>query len=263
MNQTYKSIWCERTNNYINSNSQHILIVSVCQSSLSTLCDSLEALGFHLSTAQNNVKGYECAATQCPNLIVLDFNMTESRNRFELFDILRSSLLTKYIPIIILCKSSELQTRLHALQHGASDFIYGQYTIEEVVARMNIHLAYARQKVHQTLPLHKENREATINRIKLYLSEHLNDPPTLDQLASELGVHKKKLARVFQAHMHETIYDYLSRLRLDYSQVLLRETQLSITDIAEEIGFTSLSAFTSSFSKQYGMPPTAYRKTMS
>lgn len=262
MNKEYQTIWCEKTGSYVSSKNQHILLVSNNKNVTVELADYLIYEGYQVSRALNNTKAYECATNQTPNLILLDFNMIDNHNKFELFDILRSSLLTKNIPIIILGKSADLSTRLYALQHGASDFIYGQYTEEEIAARIKIHLLYSKQKMYMVLRSHNENSEAIINRVKLYLSENLHNPPTLDVLSEELGVHKKKLARVFQKYMNQTIYEYLGKLRLGYSQVLLKETKLSITDIAVEIGFGSLSAFTSAFRKRFGISPSEFRKKL-
>ena len=61
--------------------------------------------------------------------------------------------------------------------------------------------------------------------------------------------------------MNQTLSQYLTQIRLDNSRKMLRETHLSITEIAMACGFSSQSYFTKIFRETYGLTPGLYRKS--
>lgn len=69
----------------------------------------------------------------------------------------------------------------------------------------------------------------------------------------------RNLQRIFKSLYGETIGAYQKRIRLEQSAKLLHYTNLSITEIAEEIGYADLQAFRKAFKKQFGQPPSKIR----
>ncbi|CAM2172594.1 hypothetical protein PSAC2689_200080 [Paraburkholderia sacchari] len=94
-----------------------------------------------------------------------------------------------------------------------------------------------------------------------YLAEHLHTPPTVAELASQLGTYEKRLSRAFQANLGKSVFEYLRDERLAQSQRLLRNTTMSISTIAEELGYSSVGNFATAFRKQFNQTPTGYRRS--
>src|SRR5437868_377671 len=71
------------------------------------------------------------------------------------------------------------------------------------------------------------------------LLRELRNPPTLEELARQVGTHEKRLSRVFRDHLGQTVFEYLRDTRLRAAKHFLAETSMGIGDIAEEIGFST------------------------
>ena len=82
------------------------------------------------------------------------------------------------------------------------------------------------------------------------------DIPALARIACVSEAH---FIRTFRATFGETPHRYLQRRRVERSMFLLRETELSVTDICFDIGFGSLGTFSRTFREIVGDSPSAYR----
>ena len=117
----------------------------------------------------------------------------------------------------------------------------------------------------RTIPLLKLQRNGSADHQELtyqitnYISEHFQEPLTLTQLAQSLGISKYHLSHVFSEKIGQNFPSYLSRIRLSYACGMLADTDLSVTEIAEEAGFESQRTFFRVFQEQYGMTPLRYR----
>ena len=86
-----------------------------------------------------------------------------------------------------------------------------------------------------------------------------NDQFTVGELASELGLSKSQTLRKVKAAANKSVNQYIRELRLEEAAKLILETDQSIAEISYEVGFSSPSYFTKSFSKYYGMAPGEYK----
>ena len=82
------------------------------------------------------------------------------------------------------------------------------------------------------------------------------DVPTLARTALCSEAH---FIRAFKRTYGETPHSYLQRRRIERAAMLLRETDRTVTQIALDVGFTSISWFTTAFKDVMGETPTAYR----
>lgn len=93
-----------------------------------------------------------------------------------------------------------------------------------------------------------------------YISLHLEEEITLDQLAVQTGYASYYLSRKFKKEVGSIPADYIRRQRLDRAAFLLRTTNEDVQTISFRLQFSSQSYFSESFRKVYGMTPTEYRK---
>ncbi len=92
-----------------------------------------------------------------------------------------------------------------------------------------------------------------------YLQAHFTDRITLAQVAQVGHVCESTCCRLFQKYLHRSPMEYLTEFRLNQAVEALRDTNLSITDIAFRSGFNGASYFTEQFRKAYGCTPRQYR----
>lgn len=91
------------------------------------------------------------------------------------------------------------------------------------------------------------------------LEANFIEPPTLDELAGQVGVHPVHLAREFRRQYNCTIGDFCRRLRIESAGRRIAETDLPISQIALALGFYDQSHFTNTFRRYTGMTPAVYR----
>jgi len=101
---------------------------------------------------------------------------------------------------------------------------------------------------------------AFINRTLGYLYSHFYEPITVADAATYIGYTPNYFNTRFRELMEIPFGEYLRQLRLTYTENLLRSSNTSITEIALESGFSSLSHFSHCFRMKYGISPQVYRK---
>ena len=104
-------------------------------------------------------------------------------------------------------------------------------------------------------------RNAAVQRILLYLHSHFREEVTLEDIAREVSFSRNECCRLFKSVTGETIFSHLQRCRLEHALRLLRQSELSISDIAGECGFGSVSHFIALFRRELGTTPLQYRKS--
>ena len=85
------------------------------------------------------------------------------------------------------------------------------------------------------------------------------DPLDVDDLAAAAGLSRAHFSREFRRAFGESPHAYLLTRRLERAAALLRNTDHSVADICFSVGLQSLGSFTTSFTRTYGVSPTAYR----
>ncbi len=85
------------------------------------------------------------------------------------------------------------------------------------------------------------------------------EPLGVDDLAGAAGLSRAHFSREFRRAFGESPHAYLLTRRLERAAALLRTTDRSVADICFSVGLRSVGSFTTSFTRSYGMSPTAYR----
>jgi AraC-like DNA-binding protein len=85
------------------------------------------------------------------------------------------------------------------------------------------------------------------------------EPLDVDDMAHAAGLSRAHFSREFRRAFGDPPHAYLLTRRLERAAALLRNTDRSVTDICLSVGLQSLGSFTTSFTRTYGMSPTAYR----
>jgi AraC family transcriptional regulator len=112
------------------------------------------------------------------------------------------------------------------------------------------------KKAHQS-----QFHRSQIGRAQRYIRLHLAEPMSLDRLAREAGSSSYHFARLFNAYVGETPFEFLRRLRLVTALRMLQEdVGVSVTEIALSIGYDTSASFNKAFRKLLNMNPRDFRK---
>jgi len=88
------------------------------------------------------------------------------------------------------------------------------------------------------------------------------DPPTLHEIALAVGINSNKLKCGFKQVFGTTVFGFLRNIRLEQARGLLQEGNFSVTEVALEVGYNSLSHFARLFKQTYGLSPHVFMKRM-
>lgn len=108
----------------------------------------------------------------------------------------------------------------------------------------------------------RSSASATADRIRNYLDEHYRESLTLSAIARELNVNEYYLSHIFKDEFGIPPMQYVMRRRIGEAQSLLMDTSIPIGDIADMLGFSSISHLNTMFSKYVGLPPGKYRQSL-
>ena len=98
--------------------------------------------------------------------------------------------------------------------------------------------------------------------VKRYIDQHFKESLTLEQLAEEAHMNKFYLSHAFKKEYGVSPINYLISCRIEESKYLLAETDLSLSQIAQLLGFSSLSYFSQVFRRTQGSSPMEFRQTI-
>lgn len=99
-----------------------------------------------------------------------------------------------------------------------------------------------------------------VQRVRLYMQEHLEQRITIADLSAEFGMSQTYLKDSFRKVSGQPIHHYLQDCRLTKAARLLRTTEQSILSIAFSVGYSGTSRFNAAFKDRYGMSPREYRQ---
>lgn len=105
------------------------------------------------------------------------------------------------------------------------------------------------------------NCEFVVRQSIEYIRQHLEEELSIQKVAQNSGYSASWIEKNFIKFTGEGIFAHIQRLRIDKAKQLLRETSLSVSEIAYEVGYNSHARFTLAFVRLTGMPPSRYRKT--
>lgn len=92
-----------------------------------------------------------------------------------------------------------------------------------------------------------------------YISDHCTENLSINELANLAGYSKFHFSRLFKQFTNMSCYEYLIQKRIAYAEQLLIQPDLSITEVAMQSGFNSLSTFNRTFKEEKGCTPSAYK----
>ncbi|MEV7960700.1 helix-turn-helix domain-containing protein [Oerskovia paurometabola] len=115
-----------------------------------------------------------------------------------------------------------------------------------------------RQYIDRPVPVCEEQ---SIREVLAWMSEHLDEPQTVEDLARRAHLSTRTFARTFVAETGTTPMQWLATQRVHHARTLLEESGLDLEEIARLCGFGSAALLRHHFRRAVGVPPTDYRQT--
>lgn len=109
----------------------------------------------------------------------------------------------------------------------------------------------------------KQMEKKPVRIAKQYISSNYTHPITLEEVAEEVGFNASYFSTLFKKESGQNFNEYLLELRMNKAKELLKESQESVANICQSVGYSDLKHFTQLFKKQTGLKPNEYRKLYS
>jgi len=133
---------------------------------------------------------------------------------------------------------------------------------------------YVKGKVYELLSLHFQKEENTdgeycpflvdeqnvlkIRKAKEIIISRMAEPPSLQELAAEIGLNLKKLKEGFKQIYGDTVYSFLFDYKMEHSRKLLESNQFNVNEVGLQVGYSTASHFIAAFKKKFGTTPKKY-----
>lgn len=244
----------------------HILVIDDQPHDIGELLEALKAQGARTTLASEPRKGLQLAQVFYPDLILLDVHMP-NLDGFAVCRLLREMPCNQNVPIIFVTSAADVDDRVSGLTLGGADYIVKPFSVDEVLARIAIHLQLAGRAnnppADRRISQVEQHPDAIILQAALRLiARQLNDLPKLKEIAEQVGTHDKKLSAIFREHLGMTVFAWVREERLRKAQELLAGSAMTIEDISAEAGFVSAANFATAFRERFSITPTGYRKSV-
>lgn len=109
----------------------------------------------------------------------------------------------------------------------------------------------------------KENADEEIfSKITSYLADNLTARITIEKICSDNLIGRSRLQKLFHEQCGKGIIEYFSHMKIDAAKQLIRDEQMNFTQIAENLGYSSIHYFSRQFKKLTGMTPSEYASSI-
>ena len=153
--------------------------------------------------------------------------------------------------------SQILQSRIH-------DSIKGLYIKGKVYELLSLYFNKIEDPSLEKCPfLIDEQNVQKIRAAKEIILKRMTDPPTLDELAIEIGLSLKKLKDGFKQIYGDTVFSYLLDHKMDEARKMLESQKYNVNEVGLKLGYSNSSHFINAFKKKYGTTPKKYLGSVS
>jgi two-component system response regulator YesN len=130
-------------------------------------------------------------------------------------------------------------------------------SVTEVFHRLNEDIT---SKIDQLCQDKKLADKKPIRMAKQYIKEKYQLPITLEEISSQIGFNSTYFSTLFKKETGQNFLEYLTDTRIQAAKQLLADTNRSVNQVSEEVGYIDIKHFTKVFKKSTGLTPSEYRK---
>jgi signal transduction histidine kinase/ligand-binding sensor domain-containing protein/DNA-binding response OmpR family regulator len=217
--------------------------------------------------AANGKEGWHKALANHPHLIVSDVSMPEM-DGIALLKKLKGDKRTSHIPVILLTAVTAEEQQVKGLECGATDYITKPFNFEVLSAKIKnllelkttMQTTYTKQiKIVSPAVKVTSADEKLMHEITGYLEKNIaGTEVSVEALSREVGMSRSTLYVKLLEITGQTPVEYIRSYRLDKAVALMEKSNMTISEIAYQVGFTTPNYFARSFKSRFNMLPSEY-----
>ena len=219
--------------------------------------------------AENGLVALEVIKQQQPDIIVSDVMMPQM-NGYQLCKEIKENLNISHIPVILLTARADSESQMLGYKLGADAYLPKPFEMEMLLSVIqnqmrNREYIKSRYRGNQFI---LSPQEATFSNADEQFMIKLNEmidqnlsQPDLDVkfLTAQMAMSRTSLYNKIKELTGMGANDYINRRRIDRAIILLTQSDMSITEISEQVGFTYQRYFSTLFKEMKGMTPSQFR----
>lgn len=230
---------------------------------------------FNVDIANNGVEGLKKVHLYHPDIVVTDQMMPEM-DGLEMLQAIRKDFQISHIPVIILTAKTDEDAKTKAIVLGANAYITKPFSKEYLLARIEQLLGERKQfreRIRQQMK--EESTEAAdtdnygqylvkkdvqfIEKVRQVIEENMDDSEfNIDTIASTMGLSRSSFFKKLKSLTGLAPVDLVKEVRLNKSLELIKNTDMTISEIAFAVGFKDSGYYSKCFRKKYNQTPREY-----
>ncbi len=253
----------------IEKNKDHSILLIEDNDELRTfLKDKLQGQ-YEIIEANDGQSAIQQAFDTVPDLIISDV-VIPGKDGLAVLNIIKGDIRTSHIPIILLSGKTSVEHQVEGMKNKADAYVtkpfhvqFLEHTIQSLLSNRAI------LKEHFTSELPSNLKTQTVGKLdKKFVSEFTsvvesnlsNEEFAVEDICKALGVSRVQLYRKVKALLNINVNDYILNCRLQKAKYLLQHEELTISEIAYKVGFSSPAYFSTVFKSKFGVTPKAFKE---
>ena len=220
---------------------------------------------YNVLTAGNGEEALKVLAANDDVALIVSDVMMEPMGGFELCRAVKNDVNFSHIPIILLTALTLDSAKVEGMESGADSYIEKPFSMDYLRSsiknllrqRQQAKAAYANSPflLSDTLTISNADDEF-IKRLEEVINQNMsNSDFSINDLAQEMCMSRTGLNRKLRGIFNMSPNNYIKVSRLKYAAVLMKNSQMRVSEVCYMVGFTSPSYFTQCFYKQFGLLP--------
>ncbi|MBK1875828.1 hybrid sensor histidine kinase/response regulator transcription factor [Pelagicoccus mobilis] len=223
-----------------------------------------------VTSAEDGAKALDLAQERIPDLIVTDVMMPELDGK-ELCRRIKSEDRTSHIPVIMLTALKSEMHELEGLELGADDYLSKPIRLSILKRRIQ-NILESRRKLHARFSEQKQEAkvvtreittntidEAFLNKAVSMIEQNVEDPLfDVEEFATRMHMSRMTLYRKFKAITGDSPSSFIRSIRMNKAAALLSTGEHTVSEVADRVGISDLSSFSTSFKKHFKVSPSQY-----
>lgn len=248
---------------------EHSILIVEDNNDLRRFLKSCLSYTYEIIEAENGIDAIDKALDIVPDLIICDI-MLPGKDGFEITHILKTDIRTSHIPIIHLTAKTSLQSQIEGMKELADSYITKPFNfklfeqnIKSLLANRTIlkeHFSGEISSELKTRSTNKTDRKFLHEFNALIESNIANEKFSIDDICRTIGLSKMQLYRKVKALLNCNVNEYILNKRLQKSKFMLQNEELSISEIAYKVGFSSPAYFSTVFKSKFNLTPSEYKE---
>ncbi len=225
---------------------------------------------YSIVTAHDGNEALEKIKQEHPDMIISDI-MMPGMDGIELCRQLKADKETASLPLLLLTAKHDVAAKIEGLTLGADDYMTKPFNMDVLRLRIRALLSLRKKGLRRPLidpepePIQITSLdEQLIEKCVKYVQDQMDDPDlSVERLSDHIGMSRVHLYKKLKQITGKTPIEFIRILRLKRAAQLLRESQLTVAEIAYKCGFNNPKYFSKYFRDEFGMIPSQYQNECS